>query len=87
MAMGVPVVCSNIGFAGLGINSGQGAIMQTDPSAFANTVIELLSSETKRKQVGQAGAEVIRTKFDWDIIALKLEGYLEEVAAKHRRQR
>ncbi|NDC41928.1 MAG: glycosyltransferase, partial [Chitinophagia bacterium] len=29
MAVGVPVVCSHIGFAGLGIQSGEGAIMQT----------------------------------------------------------
>ncbi len=80
MAMGVPVVCSNIGFAGLGINSGEGAIMQTDPAKFADTVTELLSSESKRKETGEAGTAVIRTKFDWDIVAAKLEEYLAEVA-------
>ena len=47
MAMGVPVVCSNIGFKGLGIESGEGAIMQTDPQQFAQSVICLLyTSET-----------------------------------------
>ncbi len=80
MAMGVPVVCSNIGFAGLGISSGEGAIMQTDAAAFANEVIQLLSSEDKRRRVGQAGAEVIRTRFDWDIVTLMLEQYLAEVS-------
>ncbi len=79
MSLGVPVVCSNIGFAGLGINSGEGAIMQTDSNAFANEVIELLQSEDKRRKVGQAGSEVIRTRFDWDIVTKKLEGYLEEI--------
>lgn len=82
MAMGVPVVCSNIGFKGLGIESGQGAIMQTDPERFANSVIELLSSEAMRKSVGQEGMRVIRENFDWDIVAKMLEGYLAEVAAK-----
>jgi polysaccharide biosynthesis protein PslH len=82
MAMGVPVVCSNIGFAGLGIASGEGAIMQIDPTKFAASVIELLSSENRRKTVGQAGTEVIRRNFDWDIVAKKLEGYLAEVAGK-----
>ena len=80
MAMGVPVVCSNIGFAGLGITSGAGAIMQTDPMSFAATVSELLSSADRRKEVGQAGMQVIHTRFDWDIIATQLEGYLREVA-------
>ena len=82
MAMGVPVVCSNIGFGGLGIQSGQGAIMQTDPVAFANSVIELLSSAAMRKSVGEAGMHVIKTRFDWDIIAAELEGYFRLISDK-----
>lgn len=79
MAMGVPVVCSHIGFGGLGIQSGDGAIMQTEPAAFANSVIELLSDEGMRKRVGQAGMNVIKTRFDWDIIAKTLEGYFFQI--------
>ena len=75
MAMGVPVVCSHIGFGGLGIKSGEGAIMQTDPVAFANSVTELLSSEQMRRSVGETGMRIIKTRFDWDIIAQTLERY------------
>lgn len=82
MAMGIPVVCSNIGFAGLGIQSGEGAIMKTDTTEFAEAVIGLLQSQEKRRTTGMAGAEVIRTRFDWDIIAATLERYLQEVAAR-----
>ena len=81
MAMGIPVVCSNIGFGGLGIESGQGAIMRTDPNEFAESVVELLLSAEKRQTVGQAGIEVIKTKFDWNIIAKMMEGYFMEVKA------
>ncbi len=84
MALGVPVVCSNIGFGGLGIKSGEGAIMQTDPLAFARSVIDLLSSEEQRRKVGEAGMQVIKTRFDWDIIAGTLESYFQEVADKYR---
>jgi len=87
MAMGVPVVCSNIGFAGLGIASGDGAIMQASPEAFAASVIELLESEEMRRRVGKAGIEVVRTKFDWDIVAKRLEGFFEEVANKKTKAR
>ena len=80
MAMGIPVVCSHIGFKGLGIESGEGAIMQTDPDAFAQSVIDLLASEDARRMVGQKGKQVIETRFDWNIIAKTLEGYFEEVA-------
>ncbi len=77
MAMGVPVVCSHIGFGGLGIRSGEGAIMQQQPEAFAKSVVELLSSEDLRRKVGEAGIKVVRENFDWDIIAKTLEGYLQ----------
>jgi glycosyltransferase involved in cell wall biosynthesis len=80
MAMGVPVVCSHIGFGGLGISSGQGAIMQQSPEAFANSVIDLLQHETLRRETGQAGIQVIRNNFDWDIIARTLESYFEEIS-------
>lgn len=79
MAMGVPVVCSNIGFAGLGIKSGEGAIMQQDPSGFANSVIQLLSSEEERRMVGENGVRVIKEGFGWDAISLLLEQHLQSV--------
>lgn len=80
MAMGVPVVCTNIGFLGLGIESGEGAIMQTEAPMFAASVCELLSSASYRKQVGQKAKEVVRTRFDWDVIASTLENYFKEIA-------
>ncbi len=55
MAMGIPVVCSNIGFAGLGIAQGEGAFMQTAPEAFAQSVIELLNNEALRRATGMKG--------------------------------
>jgi glycosyltransferase involved in cell wall biosynthesis len=79
MAMGVPVVCSHIGFSGLGIKNGEGAIMEREQVAFAKSVIDLLSSASKRKAVGEEGMSVIRSRFDWDIIAKKLEGYFKEI--------
>lgn len=82
MAMGVPVVCSNIGFKGLGIESGEGAIMRTDPQGFAEAVVELLSHEQQRKTVGEKGNEVIKNGFSWDAISKQLEGYLKEISNK-----
>ena len=82
MAMGIPVVCSHIGFGGLGIKSGEGAVMQTDPRAFAESVIDILSSEEERIRIGTEGMRVIQTKFDWDVVAQTLNGYFKEVAKK-----
>lgn len=79
MAMGVPVVCSHIGFKGLGIESGQGAFMETDAAAFAARVITLLQDAALREQTGTAGKEVIYSRFSWDRIALQLEAYFTQI--------
>lgn len=79
MAMGVPVVCSAVGFKGLGIASGEGAIMETDPKAFAEAICHLLRAEDYRKQVGHAGAKLVANRFDWEAITRQLEHYLQQV--------
>jgi glycosyltransferase involved in cell wall biosynthesis len=79
LAMGVPVVCSNIGFNGLGIQNGEGAFMETEEDGFSNKIIQLLNSQELRKNTGEKGKEIIRKKFDWNVLALKLENYFEEI--------
>jgi sugar transferase (PEP-CTERM/EpsH1 system associated) len=79
MAMGVPVVSRNIGFNGLNIVSGEGVILAIETEAFAEECIALLQSRELRSKVGQQGKEVIRTQFDWDVIALKLERYFLQI--------
>lgn len=79
MAMGIPVVCSNIGFKGLNIESGEGAVMETEKSAFANSVCRLLASEALRKSVGEKGRQTISQRFDWDVITAQLEDYFKEI--------
>ncbi len=79
MAMGVPTVCTNIGFEGLQIKSGEGVILAKTKANFIKEVCDLLSDQFKRKQVGERGLKVAQDTFSWDRIAGKLETYLEEV--------
>ena len=79
MAMGVPVVCSTIGFKGLGIESGDGAFMAPTAQEFAARVIALLQDAALRETTGQKGLSVIRSRFSWDSIAGQLEGYFRQV--------
>jgi len=76
MAMGIPVVCSNIGFEGLGIADGDGAFMRTNANDFAATVNLLLSDEDLRKVSGNKGSEAIINNFSWEKIAALLDNYL-----------
>lgn len=81
MAMGVPVVCSHIGFKGLGIESGEGAVLATEAGSFAAAVNQLLGDPALRRQVGTRGQEVIRSRFGWDAIAALLDRYFREITA------
>ena len=76
MSMGIPVVCSNIGFKGLGINDGEGAFMRLGANDFADQVINLLSDEDLRKNTGKKGIEVIEKSFTWETISEKLASFL-----------
>ena len=81
MAMGVPVVCSHIGFAGLGIENGEGAFMSPEAQGFTEAVISLLQDENLRRKTGEKGKEIIYKNFSWDSITLLLEKYLMEISA------
>ena len=76
MAMGVPTVCTHIGFEGLQIQSGEGVIMAKEKELFMSEINSLLADVNKRREVGEKGLEIARTRFSWDRITQKLEVYL-----------
>jgi len=84
MAMGVPTVCTHIGFEGLEIQSGEGVIMAGDKERFIAEVDQLLSDANKRKTVGNKGLHIAKTRFSWDRIALQLEELLVRVRAQKK---
>lgn len=76
MAMGIPVVCTDIGFEGLGVANGEGVFKETNPVDFAARVIRLLKDKSLRQQTGVKATEIIKQKFSWDQIAHQLAQYL-----------
>jgi glycosyltransferase involved in cell wall biosynthesis len=82
MAMGVPVICTNIGFTGLQIANGEGVIMTENFEKFAKEVNQLLSDVDKRREIGEKGFRVARSRFSWDSITNDLEGYFKKVIKK-----
>ncbi|MBR9859512.1 glycosyltransferase [bacterium] len=84
MAMGLPVVCTEIGFEGLEIKSGQGVFLAKQKEAFISTVINLLQSQDLRENTGLMGLQKARDKFSWDIIASTLDSYCEQLISKEK---
>jgi sugar transferase (PEP-CTERM/EpsH1 system associated) len=79
MAMGVPVVCTEVGFKGLEIESGMGCVLSKDDNQFIANTLSLLKNANLRQDIGQLGLSVARSKFSWDGIALQLMDYFEEM--------
>lgn len=77
MAMGIPVVSTEVGFKGLGIESGEGVILANETKDFADAVVKLLMNKNYRKEIGMKGLNVIKEKFNWDKITKLLENYFE----------
>ncbi len=79
LAMNLAVVCSNVGFAGLGLKNGEGILMAEDPQTFANHVIAILESEELRVKLGEAGGEHIRNTFAWTAVSQQLLQYFDQI--------
>jgi glycosyltransferase involved in cell wall biosynthesis len=75
LAMNQAVVCSKVGFEGLGIPNGQGILMGEDAISFANAVIAILDSEELRNKMGLMGGNHVRQTFAWNAIANQLLNY------------
>jgi glycosyltransferase involved in cell wall biosynthesis len=49
---------------------------------FAKEVNQLLSDVDKRREIGEKGFRVARSRFSWDSITNDLEGYFKKVIKK-----
>lgn len=85
MAMGVPVVSTGVGFKGLGIYSGEGAILADNTDDFAYQIIKLLDDKSLRESVGKTGKKVVEEKFSWDSVCELLDKYFCELFNQHKK--
>lgn len=82
LAMGVPVVCTDIGFKGLEIESGEGVFHASSDTEFVEHVSKLIQSEALREKTGQKGLELAKTKFSWDGITKDLVKHFDSIQRK-----
>ena len=75
MSMGIPVVCTQIGFEGLNVDNGQGVFMETTPQGFANAVIKIMLDDDLRTKMGLQASDIVQRNFSWEKIAIQLEEY------------
>jgi len=79
LSMEIPVVCTPIGFLGLGLENGQGIWCETKSHEFINRIDLILSEPEKHKELARTAGIQIRNRFSWKSIAKKLETYCFEL--------
>jgi phosphatidylinositol alpha-mannosyltransferase len=81
-ACATPVVASDIpGYAAVAIPEAARLVPPSDPDALAAAVIDVLSDEGRRVEMGRAAREHAIAHYAWDDIARRLEQTYDQVAA------
>ena len=79
MGMGVPVVTTSIGAQGLEAKAGQDILIADAPEEFARHVIDLIQSSDLRQKIGDAGRQLVEAKYNWPILAQRLEAVYSRI--------
>jgi len=82
MAARVPIVSTTIGAEGLPVEHGRNVYLGDSPETFAQHCLELLDSETARKQMAQNAYEMVSSRFSWEHAARVFEGILDKDAPR-----
>jgi len=80
LSMNIPVVCTNVGYAGLELLPNEGVAFSNSTEEFIENVVKILQDESYRNNLGTTGGEKIRDKFSWQGISKKLGTYLKQVS-------
>lgn len=72
MALGRPVVSTQLGCEGLNISDGENIMIADTPPLFAEKVIELLSDRKLRQEISVNARKLVETDYDWQAISRKL---------------
>jgi sugar transferase (PEP-CTERM/EpsH1 system associated) len=84
MAMATPVVSTPQAVSALQVQTGQEVLVAETPETMAQAAVSLLTNESLRQSVGQAGRRYVEIHHDWNRAAQRLEGIYREVSAERQ---
>jgi glycosyltransferase involved in cell wall biosynthesis len=80
MALGLPVVSTSLGCAGLAIEDGEQLLIRDDPVAFAEAIDELLSDRSLWQRLRRNGKIAVEERYSWNRVLAPLEPALFDIA-------
>lgn len=82
MAAGVPVVSTSIGAEGLDVHPPLDIRLADSPAAFASECVSLLKDSQERRQISEAGRQLVEYSYSWEHAVTGFESYLQGVLAE-----
>jgi glycosyltransferase involved in cell wall biosynthesis len=80
MALGLPVVSTSIGCAGLSVTDGEHLLVRDRPVDFADGVVQLLRVANLWRRIRQNGKAAVAERYRWDQVLAPLESALWSLA-------
>lgn len=81
MVLGTPVVATSKGAEGLAVTPGEDLLIADDPAAFAAQVVALLGDPAVRDRIRRAGRQLVRERYDWNVIGGGVRRLIDETFA------
>ncbi len=79
MAIGIPVVTTNEGAAGIELENGKNCIIAEKAIEIANNVISLINDNSKWRELSKSGRELVISKYSWKSKGEKLSEILLKI--------
>ena len=77
MAMGVPVVCSDVAARGVDAVDGQQILVANSDKQCAEKILSVISNSDQRQRLSQAGRDWIVRSYSWEKAMLRLDDIIE----------
>ena len=79
MAMGLPVIATELTNAALEAKENEQILIGRDPLSFAQKILGLLEDREKQQALGKAGRSFVKERYDWGAFSQQLEKLLEDL--------
>jgi hypothetical protein len=83
LAMGVPVVASEVAAGGVDVVPGEHLLTADTPERIADQVLRLLNDPAERHRLSRAGRSRMESNHSWDASLRKLDGLIEQCLFPH----
>lgn len=84
MAMATPVVSTPQAVSALQVQAGHEVLVAETPETMAQAAVTLLTNESLRQSIGQAGRRYVEIHHDWNKAAQRLENIYREVSVERQ---